>query len=209
MLAAKRPADLPALKSQLRRGLALAWLGTSMSLLALFGLVWIAVRRTLGIVLALIVLFEQWGWQPLLAALIRITHVAPIAAIERGIVKLPPYGALVTFALPTALLVPLKLLALYLIANGHALSAGLLFIVAKLVGTAIVARLYQLTEPQLMQIGWVRRVRDVVLPRLHALHAAIRQSWAWRYGRVLKFQAKRALAPLVLWVRGRLGSFRF
>ena len=30
-----------------------------------------------------------------------------------------------------------------------------------------------------------------------AAHDAIRQSWAWRYGRILKSQAKRSLAPLV------------
>ena len=117
---------------------------------------------------------------------------------------MPPYAALVTFAVPTALLVPLKLLALYLIANGHAFSAGALFIGAKIVGTALVARLYQLTEQQLMQIAWVRRVRDVLMPRLHALHEAIRSSWAWRYGRVLEQKVKRVLLPITAQIKARV-----
>jgi hypothetical protein len=204
MTPAKSPPDIRALRGQLRRGGAMLWLGATMTGGAALQLVWLGVRRVLGVVFALVVLFEQWGWRPLSNALKALAHLAPVAALERVISRLPPYGALVTFALPSALLVPLKLTALYLIANGHAFSAGALFIGAKIVGTAVVARLYQLTEPQLMQIAWVRRVHDVVMPRLHAVHEAIRQSWAWRYGRILKFQIKRALAPVVAQIKARL-----
>jgi hypothetical protein len=49
-------------------------------------------------------------------------------------------------------------------------------------------------------------VHAVVMPRLHAVHDAIRQSWAWRYGRILKFQVKRALAPLVALVKARVAG---
>ena len=198
--------EIGALKGQFRRGGALLWLGLTMTSSAAGKLVWLGLRRAFGVLFALIVLFEQWGWQPLAASLKKLGRLAPIAALERGIGRLPPYAALVTFALPSALLVPLKLLALYLIANGHAFSAGALFVGAKIVGTAIVARLYQLTEPQLMQIGWVKQLHDVVMPRLHAVHEAIRQSWAWRYGRVVKFKVKHALAPLVTQIRARVSA---
>ena len=204
MLFLTPPDEMSAAKNQLRRGAAMLWLGASMCAKAILRLLWIGVRRLLGVILALVVLFEQWGWRPLLAALMMITRLAPIAALERLITRLPPYAALVTFAVPAILLVPLKLFALYLIANGHAVGAALLFIAAKVVGTAVVARLYQLTEAQLMQIAWVRRIRDVVLPQLQALHEAIRTSWAWRYGRVVKMQVKRALSPYIAWVRGLL-----
>lgn len=201
-----QPPDVTVLRSQLRRGLAMTWLGLGMLGRAAVWLAWIGVTRTFGIGLALVVLFEQWGWRPLAAALGMIAQLAPIAALERLIQRLPPYAALVTFALPALLLVPLKLLALYLIANGHAVSATALFIGAKVLGTAIVARLYNLTEPQLMQIAWVRRGLEVVLPRLHALHAAIRQSWAWRYGRMIKARIKRALAPYIFALKMRMAG---
>ena len=203
MLPSKPPADVTALRGQVRRGLAMAWLGLSLAGGAGFHLLWIALRRAFGVLFALVVLFEQWGWRPLAAALAKLARLAPVAALERFIAGLPPYAALVTFALPSALLVPLKLLALYLIANGHAVSAALLFIGAKVVGTAVVARLYQLTQPQLMQIGWVRRIHDVLVPWLHAVHEAIRQSWAWRYGRIVKAKAKRALAPVVARIKAK------
>jgi len=189
---------------RLRQGLAMLWLGLKQAGGAgsWLGLIWL--RRAGGLVFALIVLFEQWGWRPLVAALSVLARLAPVAVVERWIANLPPYGALVAFALPTALLLPLKLLALFLIANGHTVMAAALFIGAKIVGTAIVARLYILTEPKLMQIGWFRQAYGVVIPRLHALHEEIRRSWAWRYGRMLKTKAKRALAPIVEALKARM-----
>ena len=97
--------DVRALQGQLRRGGALLWLGLTMIGGALRQVLWLALRRVFGVVFALIVLFEQWGWRPLAAALNAISHLAPVAAAERVIRNLPPYAALVTFALPTALLV--------------------------------------------------------------------------------------------------------
>jgi hypothetical protein len=192
------------LRRRFRRALGLLWLGVT-ELGATGGqLGLIAASRIGGVLLALILLFEQWGWKPLAAGLAKIAHLAPFAALERLIGRLPPYGALAVFAVPAVLLLPLKLFALYLIAQGHTLSAGALFIGAKVVGTALVARIYNVTEAQLMQISWVRYVRDVVAPRLHALHEEIRRSWAWRYGRVVKAAVARKLKPSVALIKARL-----
>jgi hypothetical protein len=198
--------DSTALARRFRQGLGLIVLGGSQASGAIARLAWLWIKRTGGLLLALIVLFEQWGWEPLVALISRIAHLAPIAALERLISRLPPYAALVTFGLPTAFLLPLKLLALYLIAHGHAVSAAALFIGAKVVGTAVVARLYQLTSPQLMQIWWFKRGHDAIAPRLHRLHEDIRRSWAWRYGRMLKTRVKHKVAPLLAALKVRLGT---
>ncbi len=55
------------------------------------------------------------------------------------------------------MLLPVKLFGLFLLGEGHAMSALLLLLVAKLVGTAILARLFQLVEPALMQLPWFAR----------------------------------------------------
>jgi hypothetical protein len=198
--------DATALGRRFRQGLGLIALGGTQAGGAVAGLAWLWIKRFGGLLLAVIVLFEQWGWQPLVALLRRMGHLAPIAALERVISRLPPYGALFAFALPTAFLLPLKLLALYLVAHGHAVSAAALFIGAKVVGTAVVARLYQLTSPQLMQIGWFKQTHDFVAPRLHTLHEEIRRSWAWRYGRMLKTRVKHKLAPFVATLKLRLAA---
>ena len=163
-------------------------------------ILWLVTRRTLEALLAVIIAFEEWGWKPLAALLASIAHLAPIAWIERLIQRLPPYGALAVFVVPAIVLVPLKLLALFLIATGHTISAALLFIGAKVVGTAIVARLFHLTEAQLVRIPWCKRALDIVMPWKDELVAWVRTTWAWRHGRVAKGRVKHLARPLVAWL---------
>ena len=151
-------------------------------------------RTILEIVVALVIVFEEWGWRPLADLIGRLARWRPWATFEAAIIRLPPYAALVVFALPTTLLLPLKFLALLLIAKGQILLAGLLFIAAKVVATALIARLFVLTQPALMQIGWFAWAHDTAMPWKEALTARVRASWAWRVGRVAKERAKRALA---------------
>jgi hypothetical protein len=155
----------------------------------------LVLRRSIGLVLALVILFEEWGWRPLAAALAKLARWRLWARAEALVADLPPYLALCVFALPTALLFPLKLLALFLIAKGQAVAAGTLFVAAKVVGTALVARIFQLTQPALMRIPWFAWAYARFMPWKEAVFAAIRQTWAWRYGRILKARVKRIAEP--------------
>lgn len=144
----------------------------------------------LQVVAALILLFEEWGWRPLVEALAYLSRFKFIARLELAIAGLPPYGALAALALPTSILFPLKLLAVYLIAEGQVVAASLLFIGAKIASTALIARLFLLTKPALMQIGWFAAAYDVIMPWKEALFERIRASWAWRYGRMVKTRVR-------------------
>ena len=147
----------------------------------------------LNVIAALIVLFEEWGWRPLSDFIARLAKYAPIAAVERWIAGLPPYAALFTIALPTTLLLPLKFVAVWLLANNHFATATLLFLGAKLASTALIARVFILTKPALMRIGWFARVYGWFMPWKDALFAQIRASWVWRYGRMVKTRIKLEL----------------
>lgn len=165
----------------------------------------VAVRLALGHVLAsvvaLIVVFWEWGWRPLAALLGQLARWRPFAALETLVRGLPPYAALAVFALPSVLLLPLKLMAFYLVAQGYKAAAAAVFIGAKVVGTALVARIYMLTEQALMRIGWFKRTYDTVMPLKAALTAWVRDSAVWHYGRAAKQRAKQLAAPLVMRVR--------
>jgi hypothetical protein len=150
--------------------------------------------RALEFLLALIIVLEEWGWRPLADLLGRLGRWRPWAAVESVIIRLPPYAALVVFVLPSALLLPLKFLALFLVAKGQIVLAGLLFLAAKVVATALVARLFMLTQPALMQIGWFASAHDTLMPWKDALVERVHASWPWRAGRVLKERLKRLLA---------------
>lgn len=155
---------------------------------------WHLIRPPLGfalqVVAALILLFEEWGWRPLVEALAYLSRFRIFARIERFIAGLPPYGALLALAVPTSILFPLKLLAVYLVANGKLFAAGLLFVGAKIASTALIARIFLLTQPALMRIGWFAAIYNRVMPWKDALFERIRASWAWRYGRMLKTRVR-------------------
>ena len=110
--------------------------------------------------------------------------------MEQKIAALPPYAALLVFGLLTLALLPLKLLALYLFGLGEA-SAGLALLVsAKVLGTAVMARLFQLTQPALMTLPWFARWYPRWKHWKDGVLAWVRQSALWRVLRQLKTQMK-------------------
>lgn len=112
------------------------------------------------LVAALIVLLEDWLWDDLLRLAAWLGRLPVLRQIEALIVGLPPYGALAMFAAPSLLLVPVKLVALWFLAHGHAWLGILMAVAAKIVGTALVARIYTLTETKLLTIGWFAALHE-------------------------------------------------
>jgi hypothetical protein len=154
--------------------------------LALWSVVRVPVLFVLQLLAALILIFEEWGWKPLSDLLARLARFRLWARIEQWIALLPPYWALTVFALPTIIVLPLKLLSVWLLANGFYFTAGALFLGAKVASTAFIARIFLLTKPALMRIGWFARAYNWLIPWKDAIFARIRESFAWRYGRMLK-----------------------
>jgi hypothetical protein len=142
---------------------------------------------------ALVILFEEWGWVPLVRVAGVLVQLPPVACLERGITSLPPWAALAVFLAPTLLLVPIKLVALWLIGQSHVLFGLLVIVAAKIAGTALVARLFMLTRPQLMQMDWFVNVYSHWSAFKEGLIAMARASSAWRSARAIKASVRRAL----------------
>lgn len=194
----------PGVGAHLAASARLGWLAVRHALVAMR----LAVGHLVAAVLALLVVFWEWGWRPLAALLGQLARLRPIAALELLVRGLPPYAALAVFLLPSLLLFPLKLLAVYLMAQGQKLAAVALFAGAKVVGTALVARLFMLTQSTLMRIGWFKRLYEWIMPLKEALTAWVRESWVWRYARMVKTRVKFALAPRFARVRAQLVAMR-
>ncbi|HVZ43795.1 MAG TPA: hypothetical protein VHA82_08290 [Ramlibacter sp.] len=154
-----------------------------------------AVKRIVGRLfawpLALLILFEEWGWQPLQRGLARLMRALGLERIEASIRKLPPYAALALFLVPTLLLLPVKIAALWFIGRGRVLFGTGVIVVAKIAGTALVARLFTLTRESLMQLAWFARVYARWVAFKEELVAQVRASWPWRIGRVAKRRWRR------------------
>lgn len=146
-----------------------------------------ALVRHIGLaVIAVVLLFEEWGWEPLANLFNRLARLPLWAWMENKIQQLPPWGALLVFGVPVLALLPVKLAALYLFGRGHVTWGLTLLLGAKLTGTAVMARLFQLTQPALMQLAWFARW----YPRWKAwkdqLLERVRQSPAWLAAKSLK-----------------------
>ena len=151
-----------------------------------------AARGALLVLVAAVLFIEEWGWRPLTAWAARLAQWPPLARLEARIRRATPAVALALFLVPAVALLPVKLLALWAIHQGHAVSGVLVIAAAKLLGTAFVGRLFVLTEPQLTQfawfaaaLGWWRRTKQGVQAALSA--------WApWRRVRALRRRWRRA-----------------
>jgi hypothetical protein len=147
---------------------------------------WRGLRGVLLAFAAVLLFFEEWGWRPLTAWAARLAQWPPLARLETRLQTLSPRWALATFLLPSLLLLPVKLLALWFIQRGQATLGLAVIVVAKLLGTALVGRLFILTEPQLMQFAWFARALGWWRATKVLVKAAVQASAAWRAVRSLR-----------------------
>lgn len=142
---------------------------------------------------ALVLLVEAWTWDVGSRAAARMAAWPPLRWLESRVRTLPPWAALTAFVLPGLLLFPVKLLALLAIAHGHALSGVATFVVAKLGGAAVVARIYVLTLPTLLTLGWFARCHGGFMLRKDHWLGLLRASSFWRSTRTVMAAMRRGL----------------
>lgn len=141
--------------------------------------IWNALKTVGRRAVALLILFEQWGWLPLARALGQLARWPLIARLERRIARLGPRVALAVLFVPALALLPIKLAALWLVALGRVALGLAVLVVAKLLGTAVVARLYLLTQPQLMRMAWFARTHRRWIAWKTRIIASLVESPGW------------------------------
>lgn len=145
---------------------------------------------------ALLLMLEEWLWETTQALLARIPDWPWLLTLQRWVGKLPPYAALVIFVAPSLLLVPVKLLALLSITHGHPTLGLAIIIAAKVLGTALVARIYALTRKSLLSLAWFARWHDKLLAFKDRVIAQLHASAGWRRARRLVLALRHALQAL-------------
>ena len=163
-----------------------------------FRWLWRVMRGVLLTLAAIVLFIEEWGWRPLVALAARFARWPPLARFEARIANVPPRFALVLFLVPAVLLFPIKLLALWLIHEGQAVLGIGVIVAAKVLGTALVGRLFVLTERQLMQFTWFARGMNWWVATKQRLKALVVGSSAWR---AVRDATRRLRASLRICVR--------
>lgn len=154
---------------------------------------------------AVIILLEDWLWDDLARLAAAIGRLPVFHQIEAFIVRLPPYAALAFFAVPSVLLIPVKLIALYFIAHGHAIAGLLTVLGAKVAGTALVARLFTLTRPNLLRIAWFAWVHERFIAFKARVYAVIKATGVYRAAHQMHLRVRLALK---VWMAKRKGFLR-
>ena len=131
------------------------------------------------ILAAAIMFIEEWLWDHLTTFMAWVARARVFRWLEKKLSALPPYGAMAVFLVPGAMLLPVKIAALFLIARGHPGGGLLIIIAAKVVGTAIVARIFTVCRPALLTVGWFRRLYEWIVRLKSRLYTAIKSLPAW------------------------------
>jgi hypothetical protein len=158
-------------------------------------------KRTLELVIvplaAAIVFLEQTLIKYLNAAMAAVARWPPIAKLEAWLVQLPPYAALTAFVAPSILILPIKLIALWFAAMGQYGLALATLVVGKMLGTAVLARLYRILRPRLMTIPWFATVDTWFFYWRDQAYAFVKSLPAWRHVTALVQRLRVRIAALV------------
>lgn len=120
--------------------------------------------RPFWILLALIFLAEAWLWDHLEPLVARVVGLIPWKKLKVGLAQLieglPPWATLIVFVVPFILLLPLKFLEVYLLATRQWLAAGVVLVLAKLIGLGVTAFIFDVTREKLLTMAWFRSVYE-------------------------------------------------
>jgi hypothetical protein len=77
--------------------------------------------------------------------------------LRRIIEGLGPYQSLVLLAIPTALVEPLKLIAIAVAGDGHWITGTVMIVAAYAASLLVVERLFRIVKPKLLTLPWFAR----------------------------------------------------
>jgi hypothetical protein len=119
------------------------------------------------IFLAIIFLIEAWLWDHLEPIVAAIVAAIPLRAFKQWFTErvgtLSPAMTLIVFIVPVILLIPLKMISLWLLMHEYWMGAVTTIVFAKLLGVGVTAFVFDVTRPKLLEIAWFERLYEWVL----------------------------------------------
>ena len=114
-------------------------------------------------VATLFIFFEEWLWFRLLAFMKSVAALPIIRNLENVLRRQNKWVSLAVFIIPEFSFIPVKLGVVWLMGNNHAFSGVILFIAAKITGTALFAWMWEVTEAKITQFAWVCWIHNTAL----------------------------------------------
>ena len=155
------------------------------------------------LIASLVMWIEESLWNGLKWLMAILARLTWIRYLESLIQRLSPAATVVVFLLPLTLLFPFKLLALYWLSRGQWLASLSVLIAAKLLGTALEARMFVLCRPQLLMLPWFKWLHDGFLWWHDRLYAAFTGLKIYQLARAQLTAIKQAAQSLIRQIRQR------
>jgi hypothetical protein len=153
-------------------------------------------KRLLLSFLAVILLIEEWLWNALTTFGRKLTEWFHLQHIENWLRSATPYKALAAFFVPVLIVTPINLMGLRYLAKGL-IAKGLLYeLVAKLLGTVLIARVFALTKPQLLTFGWFNSLYHFITKWLRWAHERVQKTAVYQNAKKLKVAVKHYLSTI-------------
>lgn len=158
-------------------------------------------KRALELILmplaAAIVFIEDVLLHYLGVAMAAFAKWPPVARLEAWFARLPPWGALVAFIAPSALVLPIKLAAFGFALHGKFALATASILLGKVLATALVARLYKILRPTLVTMPWFLASETWVFKWRDRLYTFVQSLPVWQKTKAAMQRLRRWLSGLV------------
>ena len=151
-------------------------------------------KKLLLSLLAIFLIIEEWLWDLLTAFGDSLARWLNLESFEQWLSKTSPAMALVALSIPILIVTPVNLAALVLLANGLILQGILMEVLAKLLGTLLIARVFALTKPQLLTFSFLNLIYTAITRWLQWAHQKITETAVYRWTKQLKAEAKARFA---------------
>jgi hypothetical protein len=120
-----------------------------------------------------------------------------IARFEAWLVTLPPWAAVLAFALPSIIILPVKVSAFWFATHHRFALATASVVLGKILATAILARLYRILRPTMMQLRWFAWADTKFFAWRDWAYAFVKSLPAWQQAKVLVERLRAWLTELV------------
>lgn len=151
-------------------------------------------KKILLSLLAIVLIVEEWLWDILTALGHKLALWLHLQRFEYWLSQTSPNMALVAIGIPLLIVTPINLAAIVLLTHGLILQGVLLEILAKLLGTLLVARVFALTKPQLLTFSFFALIYTTITDWLHWAHQKIVETAVYRLAKQLKAEVKMRIA---------------
>ncbi len=119
-------------------------------------------RGVFGTIALAFFIIEDVFWAALKPIMAWVSNLAAIRRLEAWLDELGPMPFLALFIVPLIVVWPVKLIGLWIIAQGRVIIGSIIFGAAEFIGAALAVRLWAIGRDRLLTIGWFAKAYGAI-----------------------------------------------